>query len=102
MHRTTEEIEFCISNIAEVSKDPSYCSQITIEKIKDDCYLKIVFEGGSQNLCASIINAFKRDNCNRFAETYARAQQLPQEIPEVPERDPEDALNYYAVMADFY
>jgi hypothetical protein len=95
------EREYCTSTVAEYSLNIGLCERISSESIKDDCYLKIILdENADGTYCNNIRNAYKRDNCMRFVEAMKMRDSTIQ--IETSENRPEDAINYYAVTAQFY
>jgi hypothetical protein len=98
-----DQTSICYGIVASKSGNAEYCSQIPEGKYRDDCYLGMVVDAtGSTQECDLIDNAYKRDNCRRLAEINIQILSL-ENIP-VPQdvTNPEDAVNYVAVTADFY
>jgi hypothetical protein len=98
-----DQIFICYGIVATKSTNAAYCSQITSEKYRDDCYLGMVVDTtGSTAECELIDNAYKRDNCRRLAEINAQILSFEDAAVQPSQSNPEDAINYVAVTADLY
>jgi len=93
----------CYGIVASKSGNSGYCMQVPEGKYRDDCYLGMVVDAtGSTQECNLIDNAYKRDNCRRLADINVQIFELKSTPPQTNRLNPEDAINYGAVTADFY
>ncbi|MGM5483482.1 MAG: hypothetical protein ACQER9_01030 [Nanobdellota archaeon] len=101
-----EKINFCYKSVAVKSKNSAYCKDISMENIKDDCYLDFVIEGSTDDsYCKEVKQENKKNNCFRLVDLnkeLEEAESLSNKTDANIEEMEQTNESEYGVVADFY